>query len=59
MFTQFLMCPESFDGVVCMSVMYANNSFIHMAPPPGATQEADVRNRAEGDEGGEAPPKGE
>lgn len=30
-----------------------------MARPPGAIQEADVRNRAEGDGGGEAPPKGE
>ncbi|XP_029991453.1 coiled-coil domain-containing protein 33 [Sphaeramia orbicularis] len=28
-----------------------------MAPSPGALQEAAVRNRAEGEEGGEAPPK--
>lgn len=38
-----------------MFVMSADNSLFHMAPPPGARQEADVRNRAEGDEGGEAP----
>lgn len=39
--------------------MYTDNSFVHMAPPPGAVQEADIRNRAEGEKGGEAPPKGE
>ncbi len=45
--------------MLSVSVMYANNVFIHMAPPSGAIQEAGVRNRAEGDEVGEAPPKGE